>query len=59
MYDTPKMDRYITPKMDSVESQNGNIKLEYYIGIWKRRWGEEIKVKYYCGENVYALSNKS
>lgn len=53
------MDRYIAPKMDSVESQNGNIKFEYYTGIWKRRWGEEIKVKYYCGKNVYALSNKS
>ena len=53
------MDRYITPKMDSVESQNGNIKFEYYTGIWKRRWGGKIKVKYYRGKNVYALSNKN
>ena len=35
MWNTPKMDRYIAPKMDSVESQNGNIKLEYYIGGMK------------------------
>ena len=35
MCDTPKMDRYIAPKMDSVENQNGNIKLEYYIGGMK------------------------
>ena len=33
MWDTPKMNRYIASKMDSVESQNGNIKFEYYTGI--------------------------
>ena len=40
MWNTPKMDRYIAPKMDSVESQNGNIKLEYYTGGMKTplRW---------------------
>ena len=50
----------IISKLNSVESQNKKIKMKFYTGGMNTplRCGE-IKVKYYCGENVYALSNKS
>lgn len=46
--------------LNSIESQNKKNKNEILY-----RWYEysvevkKIKVKYYCGKNVYALSNKS